>query len=501
MAPSDGRLNMTGIRRAFVLASLERYVVIASTFALTIIISRLLGPAEFGISVLGNSVWAIAEATRDAGINTYLVQQESLTPEKIRTAFTITLLLTAAAVVALLLFASHLAAFYGVAGLERYVQVLTLCYAFGPFVTPIFAQLRREMAFGSVALITVAASLLNVATAVCLAMLGFGYMSLAWASLVSASTGMLLMFIARPDFTIFRPSLCEWRSVLSYGIYDWAATILYRLWTMLPYVIFGRLLSAEAVGLYQRANTLCSMPEKFLAGVSFVSLPAFAAAARDGRDLKNGYLRGLQYVTAMQWPALLLIALLAHPIVLVLLGNRWGDSAPLAQIMACASLFWFSSAFTGPVLIAGGAVRHTLTLMALSLPVSLIVITAAASHGLYAVALSTFITVPFHVFVALQLIRRQLHFRWTELASAVQKSAVVTLLSAVGPLTVVLNAGGSSNVSVPMGAVAVALSAIGWAAGLRVSGHPLMQELLRARDALLNCRVGVMLIERLAALR
>src|SRR6185295_12663963 len=143
---SDGRLQMTSIRRALVLASLERYVVIISTFALTIIISRLLGPEEFGVSVLGNSVWAIAEAVRDAGINTYLVQQKSLTPEKIRTAFTITLLLTAVAVVALLLVAPHLAAFYGVAGLEQYMRVLTLCYALGPFVTPIFAQLRREMA-------------------------------------------------------------------------------------------------------------------------------------------------------------------------------------------------------------------------------------------------------------------------------------------------------------------------------------------------------------------
>jgi O-antigen/teichoic acid export membrane protein len=491
---------MTSIRRALVLASLERYVVIISTFALTIIISRLLGPEEFGVSVLGNSVWAIAEAVRDAGINTYLVQQKSLTPEKIRTAFTITLLLTAVAVVALLLVAPHLAAFYGVAGLEQYMRVLTLCYALGPFVTPIFAQLRREMAFGPIALMAVVVSLLNMATAVGLAMLGFSYMSLAWGSLVSATTGMLLMFIARPDFTIFRPSLREWRSVLSYGVYDSAATILYRLWTTLPYLIFGRLLSAEAVGLYQRATTLCSMPEKVLAGVGFVSLPAFAAAARDGRDLKSGYLKGLQYVTAVQWPALLLIALLAHPIVRALLGSRWGDSAPLVQIMACASLFWFPSAFTGPVLIAAGAVRHTLTQMAISLPFSLIVITAAASHGLYTVALSTFLTIPFHVVVGLRLIRRHLQFRWSELAAAVQGSAVVALLSALGPLAVVLAAGGSGNVSILMAAAALALAAIGWAAGLWLSNHPVLYELLQARDALLKSRIGAKLIGRLRAL-
>jgi O-antigen/teichoic acid export membrane protein len=491
---------MTGIRRAFLLASLERYLVIVATFALTIVISRLLGPEEFGVSVLGSAIWGIAEAIRDVGIGTYLVQQKSLTPGKIRTAFTITFILTVVIVVALLVLASHLAAFYAVAGLERYLQVLTLCYALGPFVTPIYALLRREMAFGAIAVIAVVASLLNMATTVGLAMLGFSYMSLAWGSLVSATAGMLMMFMARPDFAIFRPSLSEWRSILSYGVYDSAATILYRLWTMLPYLIFGRLLNTEAVGLYQRANTVCGIPERILAGASFVSLPAFAEAARDGRELKSGYLKSLQYVTAVQWPALLLIALLAHPIVQVLLGSRWGDSAPLVQIMACALLFSFPSAFAGPVLIAAGAVRHTLTLMAISLPVSLIVTVAAASHGLYAVALSTFVTIPFHVLVGVQLVRRHLQFRWRDLAAAVRGSAVVAVLSTLGPLVVVLGAGGGGNVSIPMAAVALALAAVGWAAGLWLSDHPVLHELLRARDALLGGRIGSRLVGRFRAL-
>lgn len=490
---------MTGIRRAFVFASLEKYVVLFVTFATTIVVARLLGPAEFGVSVLGSSVWAIAEAVRDVGVSTYLVQQQTVTSEKVRTAFTVTLILTVIISAALFMLASQFAAFYGVAGLEEYIQVLTLCYALGPFIAPTHALLRREMAFGTIALISVLTSLLNMAAAVGLAMLGFSYMSLAWASLLSAAAGTLLTLMARPSLSIFRPTLSEWRSVLSYGVYDSAAEILNRLSSMLPYLIFGRLLSAEAVGLYHRAIAVCNLPEKILAGVYSISLAAFSERARQGRDLKIGFLTGIQYATAVQWPALLLVMLLAHPIVLVLLGSRWSDSAPLIQIIAGALLFWFPNAFINPALIAAGGVRHTLTLRAVSAPVSLAVIWAAASYGLYAVALSTFVTVPFHILVGLHLVRLHLRFGWRELAAAVQKSAVVALLSALGPLAVALHAGGSSSITIRMAAVAVGLSGIGWVAGLWLSDHPLTQELLRARGALLNSQIASKLAGRLRA--
>lgn len=48
-----------------VLASLERYVVILPTFAPAILISRLLGPEEFGVSVLGSGAWSGASTRLD----------------------------------------------------------------------------------------------------------------------------------------------------------------------------------------------------------------------------------------------------------------------------------------------------------------------------------------------------------------------------------------------------------------------------------------------------
>jgi hypothetical protein len=56
--------SMTGIRRAFVLASLGRYLMMAIKLAATAIMARLLAPADYGVAVLGGSVPAVAEAIR-----------------------------------------------------------------------------------------------------------------------------------------------------------------------------------------------------------------------------------------------------------------------------------------------------------------------------------------------------------------------------------------------------------------------------------------------------
>jgi hypothetical protein len=105
---------------------------------------------------------------------------------------------------------------------------------------------------------------------------------------------------------------------------------------------------------------------------------------------------------------LLVVPLLAHPIVLVLPAGRCVECVALVQFGAL--LFWFPAVLNNPLLIAVGAVRHTLTLTAMAGLVSLIVTFVAASYGLRALVLSTFVIIPFHIFVALQLVRLYVPF-------------------------------------------------------------------------------------------
>jgi len=483
--------SMTGIRRAFLWASAGRYIVMAVNLVTTVIMARLLAPGEYGVSALGTAVFAIAEAIRALGGGAYLIQQKELASENIRTTFTVSLIVTFVSTTTIVFLAGPLTRYFNTPELERYLLVTALGYLMGPFVHPIFALMSRQMAFGTIARISVVTASANAIASIGLAILGFSYMSFAWASVISAAVGMLLCFHFWRDWSIFRPMLSEWRSVITFGVYDSATAVLSQMGESIPYLIFGRILNAEAAGLCQRAVLLCLFPERvILAGVSAVALPAFSKQVREGRGVKDGYLHAIELITAVQWPALILLVLLANPIVSILLGRQWLEVVSLVQILGVALLFSFPVGLHYPTLVAVGAIRYMPPLVVLQSIVSIALLTFAAQRGLRAAALSTLLIVPFNVFISVLLVRHFVDFRWSEFAASTRKSAVISVLSAAGPLTIVFASGWSTDMSIGAAIFAVAICAIGWIGGLWLTRHPLLHELFRARDALLKTPIA-----------
>jgi hypothetical protein len=225
-----------------------------------------------------------------------------------------------------------------------------------------------------------------------------------------------------------------------------------------------------------RRGTIRDLPQKtLLGGLDNLVLPALSLSMRNGHALKTSYLRALTYVTAVHWPSLIMLVLLAHPVVTILLGPKWLEVVPLAQIISGAMILNFSFHLTSSTLIAAGAVHRVLLLYAV------IVVSIAAAHSLLAVAWSMFIIMLAEVLLSLFLVRRSIPFTARELGLALKPSVVATAGAVSGPLLLAAVFGFEvPPVALP---AAAALSAVGWFAGLRAAGHPLHDEILSLRDA------------------
>lgn len=476
---------MTGIRRAFVWASVGQYIVLPINLVSTVIIAHLIAPNEFGISVLGTGIFGMAEAVRELGSGAYLIQKRDLDQETIRTTITVSVFVTIIVTSLLVLLREPLASHFRTPQLKEYVHVAAAGYVLGPFMYPHFALMSRELAFSKLALIVSMSALLSAIVGIFLALIGFSYMSLAWANVSSAIVGTGLCFRFNRDLSIYRPTLRQWRSVIRFGAYSSATAICYRVGESLPYLVLGKYLNAEAVGLGQRAVMLSFFPERvILAGVGSVALPAFSRQAGSGQSLKEVYLRAIELITGVQWPALIMLALLAYPIVSIALGPRWSETAPLVQIMSMALLFSFPMCLQYPALVAAGAIRRLPLLIVVQSLVTLMTIFFVGPYGLHAAALSMFFVVPLNVLFSVLLVRHYIVFGWVEFATALRKSALSTAITVVGPMTVFIAAGSRANLSFGAAAFAAILSGVGWIAGLWLSRHPLLQEIFHACNAL-----------------
>jgi O-antigen/teichoic acid export membrane protein len=378
-----------------------------------------------------------------------------------------------------------LASFYGEPNLVPYFRIISACLFLDASFILINALLRREMSFGKVAAINITGAVAGSIATISLALMGFSYMSFAWAWLIGSALAAGLAVALRPHFWMFRPSFCNWREMVSFGGYNGAIAMLHRIFEALPLLLLGRLVSPHAAALFNRTLMIGQIPDKLvLGGAMSVVLPAFSAEIRQGRDLKRPYLAALSFITGLHWPALLVLSVLAYPAVNIVLGPQWIEAAPLVQVVAIALLFSFSFELNYPVMVAMGAIRDLFIRAMIVFPVSGLILAAAVIYGgLHAAAWCMLVTVPFQAYVALSFVRRRLGLRRREIAAALWKSAVVAIASAAAPLAAIIVSGDGFALSFAQAVGAGLLAMAGWAAALVLTRHPLFGEIVKTFPA------------------
>ncbi|TMV68003.1 lipopolysaccharide biosynthesis protein, partial [Thioclava sp. BHET1] len=274
------------------------------------------------------------------------------------------------------------------------------------------------------------------------------------------------------------PSLSHWRDVLSFGSWAGLVLVLGRIFEFFPRLVLGRLLNFDSVGFLSRSLSITQLPDRVvLSAVHPVILPLMAQKARSEGDLSRPFLLALTYITGLLWPALISIALLADPLVRLLLGSQWHATVPLVQIVAVASMMLFPGSVTYPVLVALGQIRSLAWAGLIALPCAILIMAIASQFGLRAVAWSYFLICPIQAGTGLWFIHRFIRFRLTELMAALRPSLLVSLSCAVLPATLTLSLPGPQQLPLSL-AILVAVLNLGiWAAGLFVTRHPLAFEL------------------------
>ncbi len=473
------------IRRALLVTTGERYAGLASNFIVTVVVSRLLTPDEVGIWAIGLAAATLVMSVREFAPATYLVQKVSMRHEDVRAAFTAIFTLSALLSVALALLAPWLSEFYGEPNLKGYLRIAAIAVVIDSVPFVLTALMRREMAFSQAAIVSVAASTAFGGTAIALAALGFSYMSFAWATVASTTISAVLCLYFRPDLWIFVPLFKNVREILTFGVYNGVNVFFYRVYESIPAMVLGRAVSPNAAGLYSRAQLVCQLPDKvLLGGVIPVILPALASEFRAGRNLKEPYLHAVSLITAVQWPVLLVLAILAHTVVHILLGDQWLGVVVPVQIMALSLVFSSTNELNYPVLVSVGAMRDVFLRGLIAWPISALIIACASVFGLIPAMLSFFVIVPFQAFTAIYFVRRHVPIAWMDLVRVTWKSAIIALCSAVGPLLIVALTGFRFDLSILLSLLAASTAALGWLVGIWLTNHPVLYELRVAGDAL-----------------
>jgi O-antigen/teichoic acid export membrane protein len=456
------------------------------------IIARWLTPTETGIYAVSISLVMLLEMLREFGITAYLVQEHHLTNDKIRAAFSITLLMGWS--IGSLLFATSqpISKFYGEPNLASVLSVLSASFFLLPFGAPAMAVLRREFRFGVLYRITVCA---NVATAIVSTVMvvgGFGPVSMAYGVVVGAATTTLLSCASHPSGSMVAPTLHGWRAVLTFGGQSTAASLIAQFSGGATQLLIGRWLGLASVGLYSRAyNVILNARSNLFGSFYGVAFPALAAKVRDGDKIKEPFLRACALLTGIAWPMYGFLGLMAFPLFRVLYGPQWDAAVPLFRLLILGEIAFQFLPFVEAVLLATGRVDQFVKGEAIVQAGRISLIVLAALHSLEAVCIAETLHYIWFVIVFSRRLLPLLDVSLLELIGAHAKSAVLTVFALAVPVSLALLFG--DTIPIPNWLallVAASGSGVGWLIGVFAIDHALRREIVRITSRLRSMPFG-----------
>jgi O-antigen/teichoic acid export membrane protein len=480
----------TSLRGAAMWAMAAQYVTFAVTFVTGVIISRFfLGPEEVGLFSIALAAAMLVSVFQDFGITRYIVGEPELEPEKVRTCFSVSLVVALALGLAILGLAWPIAAFYGDDRLVPVVAVVAASYLLVPFGIVPAALLQRRMDFRRLFVVNSVSIVAMGGTAIALAASGWSALSLSWAVVAQAGVKAVLGIAlsgCRPPWPL---TFAGSGPVLRFGSKMMALYAVGAVGIRSPDLVVGRVVGIAATGLFSRATSLAHQLVTLLSGaVGAVFYPAFARLRDRGEDLAPPYLRVAGGFTAVTWPGLAFLAAAALPVVLFLYGEAWAQVAPLLALIAISEFFFCALPLQGELPILLGRIKLLMIVNTLETAFSILLLVIAGLWSLEAAAASRIVYgIVWWVSYAWML-RVLIGLRWRDLLDVYARSAVATLAT-VAPLLLVYEfvaqPGALSFWWLALAAVAGSLC---WLGALFVVRHPARHEISGFVELLLQGR-------------
>jgi O-antigen/teichoic acid export membrane protein len=473
------------IHAAFARMLAARGVSLCITLAGFAALGRLLTPEDFGRFALAAAFFALARVVSGFGLQSYLVRERDLGADTAGRAMGLVLALSCATSAALLALAFWGPLHPGTAGALLVLAPAVIVVAAG---TVAEALLSRRLDFRLIARLEVARAALDMGVAVALAWAGFGAVALASGMLASRVGGTAALLALGGHARALRPRLGGWRRFAGFGSRFSLVEVLPSGSGLVVNALITAFLGAASLGLYNRAEAIRTLLDRtLLEGIKPVVLPVLSRALDAGWSPADLHARKMDYLVAICWPAFALIALMAEPLVLVLLGPQWEAAITPVRILATIgvvvpvvkmSFKLFVATDHMDVLLRIAVTQHLIR-VGLAFCGALISLEALCA----ALALSTMIRGARILAAA----RRLFGHGRPRSPAIVGRGAAVTAGALAGPAALLLWGGLG-----PFGTLALAApaAAAGWLAALAATRHALLGEIGTALRPVLPRRRG-----------
>lgn len=310
-------------------------------FVIGVILARLLSPGDYGLLAMIAVFNAIAFSFLDSGFGNALIRKPDLTENDNCTAFYFNIVAGVVLYGIIWLIAPWVSVFYDKPILTQLLRVEALLLIISSFKIVQSTQLSRALNFKAKAIINVTSQVISGALAIYAAYHGLGVWALVLQHIASGIISLIMLWLFSP----WRPR-GKWNKkslsyLWGYGSKLLASGLLDRIYGNIYPIIIGKFYSAADLGHYTRASHYAYLPSGTLTSVlQQVTFPVLSQIQEDTQRLAGSYRRMLRFTVFIVFPVMIGMAVLAYPLVITLVTDKWAPCVPYLQII-CFSSMWY----------------------------------------------------------------------------------------------------------------------------------------------------------------
>lgn len=407
----------------------------------TVILARLLSPTDYGIVGIATLVLALVNTLQDLGLGAALVQRPSIEDSTKNVVFWSNLFSSSIVFSALMIFVPLIASIFDEPRVVPVIRLMSFMVIFNAFGAIQMALLKRNFRFKNLFWLQSIPAITQLAIAIPLAMLGFEYWSLVWASFLGALLQNLFVWQQSTWRPRFFYDIKTAVSLFAFGGFVTVESLQSWLLNYGDKAILGHSSGVANMGVYVLGFSISSLLFGLIINPLLpVAYSTFSRLQNNKEELGEIYLKIVKIIASVCFPIAVGLIITSKPLVIVVFGDKWTGLEYVICFMAIMNGINYLWQFNPDLYRAVGKPeimpKFYLAMLIYGAPA----LWLAASHGLFAFSLTRCavetVMFPAQVLIVKKLLGLSNESLWNCIRSPLIASSIMGL--AVYPLTHVM---------------------------------------------------------------
>lgn len=437
MADTDSQQLRNAAKKGVIWTATEKFGMLFVQFVITILIARILTPADYGLVAMLAIFMGVAQTFLNSGFSDALIQKHKCSNADYSTVFYFNLAIGVFLYFLLFLSAPWIADYYKQPQLVPITRVYMSVLLINAFCIVQTARLTNEFNFKIQALVSIVALCISGGLGLYMAYTGWGVWSLVWQFVVLTAVRAILLWILsgwKPSW-IF--SYKSFNFLFPYGAKILATGLVNIIYINFSSFIIGKRFQASELGYFSRAQQFTSLPsDAFVQIMLKVFFPVISSIKDETERFRSMCFHFLNLSFFILLPVFIGVAFLSGPVIYLLLGEKWMAAAPLLSILSVGMLWVpLSSAHTF-ILCAGGHPGAVFKISLIKYPATIAFIIGASFINLDAVCWTVSICNFLGIFIDWIFLKKFINLSLTkQVSKAVVLVVPAILMAAIIALT------------------------------------------------------------------